>query len=323
MKKLNKLFCIIFLTFIFSMPLSVYAYTDKVYLGGENIGIEVNSKGVLIVGFYKVNDKYPGKDAGLLVGDIITEINDKEIKSSEDLQNLKEEKELSITYLRDNKKNNTTLILENEENIYKTGLYIKDKIIGIGTLTFIDPESNIYGALGHQINESTTGLKFEIKDGTIFKSDVTEIERSEDNLPGEKNAKYYIEDVYGNVIKNTKTGIYGEYTKDLSNKELINVSDINDIKTGDAYIRTVISGSKEEIFKINILKINKNDETKNILFEITDEALLSKTNGIVQGMSGSPIIQNNKIIGAVTHVVVENPKKGYGIFINNMLKDAN
>ena len=114
MKKLNKLFCIIFLTFIFSIPLSVYAYTDKVYLGGENIGIEVNSKGVLIVGFYKVNDKYPGKDAGLLVGDIITEINDKEIKSSEDLQNLKGEKELSITYLRDNKKNNTTLILENE-----------------------------------------------------------------------------------------------------------------------------------------------------------------------------------------------------------------
>ena len=321
MKKLNKLLYASFISILLIFPIFVYAYPEKVYLGGENVGIEVNSKGALVVGFYEVNGKYIGKDSGLEIGDIITKIEDKEVKDLSDFKDINTDKSLNITYLRDDKEYSTSIYFKEENGVYKSGLFIKDKIVGIGTLTFINPENNIYGALGHQINESTTGIKFEIKSGKIFRSEVTDIERATKESPGEKNAEYYIDDVYGNVIKNTETGIYGKYNDSLNNKSLIFVSDA--VKLGKAYIKTVISGSKVEDFEINIININKSDSTKNILFEITDENLISKTNGIIQGMSGSPIIQNNKIIGAVTHVIVDEPKKGYGIFITNMLKDAN
>lgn len=319
----NKLLLLLLLTIV-SIPISINAYSNNVVLGGDNIGIEIRSKGVLVVGFYNVGKSSPGKSAGLQKGDVITGVDDTVINSITDLSDVMDtsKNELKITYIRNNKKYETTIKLVKEEDIYKTGLYIKDKIIGIGTLTFIDPESKIFASLGHEIVESSTGLKFEMKDGSIFKSEITGIEKSSRNNPGEKNATYHVEEKYGTITKNKINGIYGKYEKSIEGKDTIEVANKNEVKTGKAYFRTVLKNNVVEEFEINILKVNDNDPTKNILFEVTDKKLISKTNGIVQGMSGSPIIQNNKIIGAVTHVLTDNPRRGYGIFITNMLEEA-
>lgn len=319
----NKLLLLLLLTIV-SIPISINAYSNNVVLGGDNIGIEIRSKGVLVVGFYNVGKNSPGKSAGLQKGDVITGVDDTVINSITDLSDVMDasKNELKITYIRNNKKYETTIKLVKEEDIYKTGLYIKDKIIGIGTLTFIDPESKIFASLGHEIVESSTGLKFEMKDGSIFKSEITGVEKSSRNNPGEKNATYHVEEKYGTITKNKINGIYGKYEKSIEGKDTIEVANKNEVKTGKAYFRTVLKNNVVEEFEINILKVNDNDPTKNILFEVTDKKLISKTNGIVQGMSGSPIIQNNKIIGAVTHVLTDNPRRGYGIFITNMLEEA-
>lgn len=316
----NKLFLILFLTTLI-IPISAYAYSDEVILGGENVGIEVNSSGVLIVGFYDVNGTSPGREAGLKMGDTILKVDDTVIQGITDLSKyFNDSKTLKITYKRGNITGETTLNLVQDNKVYKTGLYVKDSIVGIGTLTFIDPTTKRFGALGHEILEQTTGTKFEIKDGKIFESNVTGIEKADRGSVGEKNAIYNEDEIYGNIDKNDVTGIYGDYSKNYDEKDLIKIS--SDVKTGKATIKTVISGQKKQEFEINILSVDTTHKTKNILFEVTDETLLSKGNGIVQGMSGSPIIQNNKLVGAVTHVVVDNPHKGYGILITNMLKES-
>ena len=164
--------------------------------------------------------------------------------------------------------------------------------------------------------------RIEIKDGTIFKSDVTGINRSQNGTPGSKEAKFYSDEVYGKVKSNTESGIFGYYTDKLSDDGTIDVAKKDEIKLGYAQIRTVINDNSIKNYDIEILNINRSDSTKNILFKITDSELLKLTGGVVAGMSGSPIIQNDKIIGAVTHVVVNDTQKGYGIFITTMLEEG-
>lgn len=319
----------ILLTLIFTLliiPNYALAYSDYIVAGGENIGIELNSKGVIIVGTYEVNGINPAKEANLRAGDKIIKINDKDVINIEEMlkviENSNNKSNIKITYLRGNKTNDTSLILsKSSDNIYKTGLYVKDSISGVGTLTFIDPNTKLFGALGHEIIEKNTGQKLEIKDGKIYSSTVTGITRSDIGKPGEKAARYDSSDIFGNVKENTTSGIFGNYTSTIPDKKLYKVAKEDEVKTGNATIFTVIDGNTIESFAINILKINKNT-TKNILFEITDSRLLRNTGGIVQGMSGSPIIQDNFIVGAVTHVVVDDPTKGYGIFITTMLEEA-
>lgn len=319
-KKFKNKLLMILITAIISIPISVLAYSNEVILGGENVGIEVNSTGVLVVGFYDVDGSSPGREAGLKMGDIITRVDDTAINGITDLSKHFNNESLKITYKRGIEEKQATLNLKENDGIYKTGIYVKDSIVGIGTLTFIDPEKNRFGALGHEILEQTTGVKFEIKDGKIFESNVTSIEKAKRGSIGEKNADYNIENIFGKIDKNDETGIYGDYTSKYNENSLIEISE--EISLGKADIITVINGDKKEEFQINIISIDKNDETKNILFEVTDKTLLEKGNGIVQGMSGSPIVQNNKLIGAVTHVIVDDPHKGYGILITNMLEES-
>lgn len=319
----------ILLTLIFTLliiPNYALAYSDYIVAGGENIGIELNSKGVIIVGTYEVNGINPAKEANLRAGDKIIKINNKDVINIEEMlkviENSNNKSNIKITYLRGNNTNDTSLKLsKSNDNIYKTGLYVKDSISGVGTLTFIDPNTKLFGALGHEITEKNTGQKLEIKDGKIYSSTVTGITRSDIGKPGEKAARYDSSDIFGNVKENTTSGIFGNYTSTIPDKKLYKVAKEDEVKTGNATIFTVIDGNTIESFAINILRINKNT-TKNILFEITDSRLLRNTGGIVQGMSGSPIIQDNFIVGAVTHVVVDDPTKGYGIFITTMLEEA-
>ena len=319
---------ILLLLSLFIIPTYALAYSDYVIAGGENIGIELNSSGIIIVGTYSINNINPAKEAGLQNGDKIIKINNKDVDNISNMLSVIEEsnnkEKLSITYLRGTKENTANIkLVKSDDNIYKTGLYVKDSITGVGTLTYIDPNTKLFGALGHEIIEKNTGQKLEIKDGKIYSSTVTGVTRSSIGSPGEKNARYDSSKVFGKVFENTNKGIFGTYTSEIPNKNLYSVAKVEDINTGKASIFTVIDNDKVEEFTINILKINKNDSvTKNILFEVTDERLLQVTGGIVQGMSGSPIIQGKNIIGAVTHVVVDDPTKGYGIFITKMLEEA-
>jgi stage IV sporulation protein B len=321
-KKLKTISVTFLLTFLI-FPLNLLAYSSSIYVGGENIGINLKMDGVLIIGTYEINGIDKAKKAGIKKGDIIIKIDNTPITKIDDMIAAVEKKEtVTVVLKRNNKQITVSLPIEKENNIYKTGLYVKDSITGIGTLTFIDPETSSFGALGHEIVETETGVMLEIKDGSIFSSTVTSIDRSLDGTPGSKNASLDTTDILGEIKENSTSGIFGTYTKDLTDKTLYKVASIDDINLGKATIKTVTDGSEVEEYEIEIIKIDKDSKTsKNILFEVTDKTLLEKSGGIVQGMRGSPIIQGEYIIGAVTHVVVNHPEKGYGIFIGNMLEE--
>lgn len=308
---------------LLTMPINALAYSDYIYASGKSVGINIKLKGIMVVGLYEVNGVSPGVIAKINLGDRIIKINNNEVNSIKEMTDAisksPNKDSVEITYLRNNKEYKTNLKIINDNGIYKTGLYVKDTISGVGTLTYIDPGTMMYGALGHEIIDRNTKTMVDIDDGKIFKSSVTGITKSTNGNPGSKNALYYNDVVYGNINKNTHSGIFGNFSANTDNLKLYKVS--NPV-LGDAKILTVIDNDNIKEYSINITKINEFKETKNILFDITDTELLNKTGGIVQGMSGSPIIQGDNIVGSVTHVVVDNPQKGYGIFITNMLTEA-
>ncbi len=326
LKKIKNIFFSILLTLCI-IPITTYAYSDYIIASGKNIGIEIKSNGIMVVGLYDINGKSPGRDANIMLGDKIIKVENEDVTSISKMISLISKysgnKKVKISLLRNNKQYDTNLeLIKGEDGIYKTGLYVKDSINGIGTLTFIDPETKMYGALGHEVIDKNTSLKIEIKDGKIYKSEITGITKSINGTPGEKNARFYSDIVYGSLDKNTKSGIFGYYKDKIIEEKLYKVAEPDEVELGSAKILTVIKNEEVEAFDINIVRINDNDTAiKNILFNIVDEKLLNIAGGVVQGMSGSPIIQNEKIIGAVTHVVVDNPTKGYGIFITNMLEE--
>lgn len=318
---MKKIF--IFLITTILMPLEIFAYSKFIIPGGETIGIELKSDGIMVIGFYEINGKINKSD--LLVGDYIKKINDIPVSTIEELTSEIEKNindSVKITYTRNNKEKITELKLIYDDNIYKTGLYVKDKITGIGTLSYIDPETKIYGALGHEIIETASKNIVEIKTGNIFRNSITSINKSINGVPGSKNAKFYYNTLYGTINKNTNVGIYGEYTSIFPEKNLIEVGTKDDIKIGSAKIYTVLENEAVKEYKIEITALNETSRIKNITFNISDKDLLEKTNGVVQGMSGSPIIQNDKIIGVVTHVIVDKPESGYGVFITTMLEEG-
>lgn len=309
-------------------PIYTFAYSKYIIPGGESIGIKINTDGLIVVGFYEVDNEYIAKKT-LKIGDRIISINNKEVKSMEELiniidDNISNKNKVNITIIRNNKTINTILNLKMEDSIYKTGLYVKDSITGLGTLTYIDPVTKVYGALGHEILLSETDKRVEVKDGNILLSRVTSINKSRNGSVGSKNAVIIYDKKLGNITKNTNNGIFGKYVSLLPSKSTLEIAEYDSITLGSAYIYTVTKNEEIEKYKINILdKYNSRKDTqKAFSFEITDKELLSKTGGIVQGMSGSPIIQNNKIIGAVTNVLVDDVTLGYGISIITMLEEG-
>ena len=323
---MKKIITIFILTFM--MPIYVFAYSNYLIPGGESIGIKINTKGIIVIGFYKVNGEFIGKNT-FQIGDNIIKINGIEVNNSDEINNIIDKEnlnnsELDVELIRNGNIINTKLYLKEDNGIYKTGIYVKDSVIGLGTLTYIDPETKIYGALGHEIMLSETRKIIDIKDGNILSSKVTNIDKSRNGYVGSKNAILSYKNVIGDINKNTNKGLFGNYTSSLPNKELYEVGTYDEIEKGDAYILTVTKDKTVEEYKIKIIDKydNKKNTQKSFSFEITDKKLLSKTGGVVQGMSGSPIIQNNKIIGAVTNVLVDNVKLGYGISIITMLEEG-
>ena len=314
-----KLFLLLLLTFI---PLNALAYSDYIIASGNNIGIKIETDGILVVGTYDINGHDPAAEAGLKAGDTIIYINDKKVRRIDEVTRLisnNRENSIIVGYIRDGMEFKTVLKLINN----KTGLYLKDTVSGIGTLTYIDPTTKKFGALGHEIVNSVSGEIVDVADGDIFTSSITSIVPSRDGSPGEKNASLNSNDVIGNINENTNKGVFGFYSGEIPKSELYKVATINEIKKGSAKIKTVLNGNDVKEYDINIINIRETeDKTKNIIFEIVDEELLNETGGIIQGMSGSPIVQGKYIVGAVTHVVVNDTTKGYGILITNMLEES-
>lgn len=330
MKFISKLFITISLTF--GMPFSMI-FAKEVILGGENIGIELDFEGVLVTGTYDIeidNKNINPEDYDIKKGDYILKINGIKVNDSKDLityfQKLDETSKVTLDIKRNNQMIKRELVVYKNDDTFKTGLMIKDHILGIGTVSFYDPSDNTYGALGHEISDSSTKEVVPIEGGVIYESHVTGIKSSKNGTPGEKIASIKKDEVLGDVLINSIYGIYGNYNDDIDGLT-IETAKYEDIKLGKAYIYTVLKDDVKEKYEIEITNLEKQniDEIKGISFKITDPRLLNKTNGIVQGMSGSPIVQNNLLIGAVTHVKVNDVQSGYGIYIENMLnaKDNN
>lgn len=319
---------VIFLSVSFSI---VDVLAKKLYLGGDSIGIKLNYNAVLITGTYNINinnQVYNPKDNGLKEGCMITKVNDVKIKNINELMNEieKNAKKLkSIVLTIDDQKNIYTkeLLLQNIDNKFSTGLYVCDGLTGIGTMTYYDPETNRFGALGHIMTNSKLVISNNYINGNVYLSNITSIVKSKNGNPGEKIAD--ISNVkIGEIDHNNHYGIFGLYTDDkISDKQLIETASINEIKKGKAYFYTVTQNNKIDKYDIEItaLKKQKKSDIKGISFKVTDKRILNDINGIVQGMSGSPIVQNGKLIGCITHVDINNPCLGYGLYIDWMLEN--
>jgi stage IV sporulation protein B len=311
----------------------------RVIPGGQSIGVKLNTVGVLVVGHHLINTdngkKSPGEIAGIKVGDIITEINGHKIEKMTDVapyvQSAGQDGDaLDMVISRESGKFTTKLtpLKDKGENTYKLGLYIRDSAAGIGTMTFMHPQSKKYGALGHVISDMDTKKPIVVEDGQIVRSTVTSIEKGSNGDPGEKLARFSSDrEIVGNIQKNSPFGIFGELNKDLKNGIMdkpLPIALSHQVKEGPAKILTVVNDDRVEEFNIEIVSTipQKFPATKGMVIKVTDPKLLEKTGGIVQGMSGSPIIQDGKLVGAVTHVFVNDPTSGYGVHIEWMLNEA-
>lgn len=312
----------------------------KVIPGGQTIGVKLKSAGILVVGHHLVriqeNTKVsPGEEAKIQTGDLIVSIDGNRLNDVSKMSEIVTKAgETNQPLNLEIKRNNNLLHVQIKpsydvvDKAYRLGLYIRDSAAGVGTLTFYAPEQKVYGALGHVITDMDTQTPIEVGSGEIVHSNVTSIAKSQTGEPGEKRATLFNENkVLGTIEKNTSFGIFGNMNEEPEYgmaKEAIPVAFADEVKEGPAQIYTVVGGQKVEKFDIEITHVVHQDfpATKGMVIKITDPKLLERTGGIVQGMSGSPIIQNGKMIGAVTHVFVNDPKSGYGCFIEWMLQDA-
>lgn len=308
----------------------------EVYPGGTTIGVKLNTKGVLVVGHTEIESSSgeitsPGRDAGIEVGDVIVSVNNEAINTTKELvQKIKasSQDKANLTIMRKNEEILKEISLGKENNENKLGLWVRDSTSGIGTLTFYDKETKTFGALGHPITDCDTNKSYDIKSGCLLKSSVISVRKGEKGCPGELRGLFVDEsNTIGDITKNAESGIYGLTEQQLVNEKYnkpIKVGFRNEIKEGKAKIITTIDENGPKEYDIEIVKLLPQDDvgSKSMVIKVTDEELLEKTGGIVQGMSGSPIIQNGKLVGAVTHVLINKPDVGYGIYIEWMLKDA-
>lgn len=294
---------------------------------GSAAGISLSTEGVLVVGLSGVKcgeeTVYPARDAGICEGDVIVSIDGAPIDSAEDLQKSMGNAGTQITVIvkrSGTELNFTVSPVKTEEGLVRIGVWIRDNMLGIGTLTFYDPESGVYGALGHGINEKNSGQLLSIAGGDLLRSKIEGVKRGEVGTPGELQGTYEPESKIGSVLSNTASGIFGRLDQTPGSRALP-VAHACDVKLGEAKILSCVNGSEPKEYSIRICALYRTGDAGNrdMLIEVTDKALIETTGGIVQGMSGSPILQDGKIVGAVTHVLVNNPRKGYGILIENML----
>ncbi len=300
---------------------SVYA-GENVILGGDSVGIAAKYDGVLVSGFYDIHQNgtsYNNKEV-LEVNDLITKVGTTKINNlkefQEQLQIQTNSNQVEVSYYRDNALTTSTIHCVSEQS-FSCGLYMKDQVNGIGTITYYDEQENIYAALAHNIVIENNEY---LQNGNIYSANIHSINIGNNDTVGSKNGMIDYNQDMGNLELNNEYGIYGELEVSVQGTQ-VETAGLDDIKVGEALIYTVIEGDVVESFSIDIQEIELNDEMQ-FIFKVTDTDLIDKCGGIIQGMSGSPIVQNNKLVGAVSHVAVNDPTRGYGVFIGNMLNTA-
>ncbi len=307
--------------------------SSNVYLipGGENIAFEVKTDGIIVTSTYDVKsgkDIYnPSKHSDINKGDIIKGVEGYKVDSLESFINIFnryiDKGKISVNIVRKGKKLTKTLRLIKVDEKIKTGLYVKERILGIGTISFYDPENHIYGALGHEIYDPDSDTIVDVKSGSIYESNVIGIKNNNNDI-GEKIGSTELDNYLGDIQINSEFGIFGSIEEIPSSYVPIEMAKMNEVKIGKAKIHTVTKGSKIEEYEIKITSLKKQSgiDEKGIAFTITDKKLLDIGGGIYYGMSGSPIIQNNKLVGAVTHVLANDITSGYGIYMESMYQYA-
>ena len=302
----------------------------KLYPGGVPFGVKFLTEGVIIIGFSDVKTDSgklcPATQAGLKQNDVILKINGETVTDASTLSALTERcdgKALTVTYSRDGRQAETTLTpcYCKEEGKYKTGMFVRDSGAGIGTVTYIVPDTLDFGGLGHGICDGETGKLIPMQRGSVVGVTINGVVKGLSGSPGEVRG-YFSSGKTGTLLKNTENGVFGAFVTlpDGLVCEPLSVGTRNELTAGKAYIYCTLDGTTPQKYEIEISEIRR-DSTSNKCFnvKVTDKSLIDKSGGIIQGMSGSPIIQNGKLVGAVTHVLVNDPTAGYGIFIENML----
>ena len=309
---------------------AIYAVENKIYhetqkmefvLGGEAVGIKLLATGVLVMGVDR-------EDVPLKIGDIILEVNDTKIETNLELLEFARKSDGKELHLKVNR-NQEILQIELRPQIdeiskeYKLGLWVKDSSAGVGTVTFYEKKSGKFASLGHGVTETAENYILPITSGAITQTKIYSVKKGEVSLPGELKGSITSE-LLGDIALNTEKGIYGYlyHTSDLQKQEKMEILPKTKIKEGTAYIYCTLDDNEKKAYEIEIQKVILNSTgNKNMIIKIKDEELMKKTGGIVQGMSGSPIVQEGKLVGAVTHVFLNDPTRGYGVFIENMIED--
>lgn len=303
---------------------------------GITAGVKMLTEGVIVVGMNDIESNSgvvnPAAEAGIAVKDVILSANGAKLTCLEELMDILESsqgKPITLQIKRNEELFTTQVTpqLSSYDHCYKIGVWVRDSAAGIGTVTFVNPQNGVFGGLGHGICDMDTGQLMTVGEGILQRTAIKSVKKGTRGEPGELIGTFQEKNKIGRLLRNDNSGIYGvlekEFLQSYQGKE-IEIALRNEIKPGPAQILANIDGEKIETFSIEILKLNasgKNDN-KNMMIRVTDPGLLRRTGGIVQGMSGSPIIQNGKLVGAVTHVLINDPTRGYAIFIENMLKSV-
>lgn len=316
-------FVLAFAMFITGVPVSASAESSTVILGGQPFGVKFYNDGVMVIELEEFfNGSHyvcPAKEGGLQVDDVIKKVNGIEIKTNEDLQETATGcggKGMSFIIERDGKELCKTVKPQaNTVGTYLLGAWVRDSCAGIGTVTYYNPDDNYFAALGHGICDRDTGAMMPLGEAEIVGASISSVEKSSTGKAGSLNG-YFTDKTLGTVTNNTINGIYGTIIDNsYLSGDRFEIAEFDEIQTGDAQIITTISGDRPESYDLKITSIRNDNprNNENFVIKVTDKRLLDECGGIVQGMSGSPIVQNGKLIGAVTHVFLNNPEEGYGV----------
>jgi len=320
--------CLLALALMLSLTaLPVSAAAQELVAGGRAVGIKMTTDGVVVAGVCEVDTASgkanPSGDAGLETGDVITKLGAKDIHCAKDFVGAASELDgnpVSVTVDRGGETKQFTITpARASDGQLRLGLWLRDGVTGVGTVTFYDPESGVFGALGHGITDTDTGLLLPLGKGEVTDENITGVVKGESGTPGQLDGSADENKVCGSILMNTDYGIFGVMD---GNQAGSGAMECGEIKTGPAKILTTISGKTVGEYQANIDRVYHEPDGSRVLITVTDKTLLSAAGGIVQGMSGSPIIQDGKLVGAVTHVLVNDPAKGYGLSIQDMIAAA-
>ena len=319
----KKILCAL-LAFVLLCPVfTVSAAEDRrtVIMGGTPFGLTMYTGGVIVVNVDETYDS-PALTAGIRSNDVITKVNGENVTSNEQLREMIESSlgaDIELSVIRDKSPISLSITpTQDDDGDYTAGMWVRDSTAGLGTVTYYDPGTHSFGALGHGICDRDTGMLLPLGEGKIMKAEISSISKAQRGVAGGING-YMTDEVIGSMTVNNGYGVYGRYEASPQGEE-IECALEGDIRTGEATIYTTVDNGGVQGYTVNIESLKLSDNSgQNMILRVTDDELLEKTGGIVQGMSGSPIVQDGRLIGAVTHVFINSPEKGYGISIGNML----